>query len=122
MDPTENIHRLSPPGCKVLFDWGLETELREHAVVGEGFMLYQCESCLQLLLIYAKTKGSIDNPKEGHSGGGCFGSSSCPSPRMTESLIYAGRNLWDAELLKEARGDFLQMRVCIFCLSRKHIN
>ncbi|KAJ7657378.1 hypothetical protein DFH06DRAFT_1328190 [Mycena polygramma] len=33
--------RLPPNGCKVLFDWGLESEIRENAVVGEGFMLYK---------------------------------------------------------------------------------
>jgi hypothetical protein len=40
------IDRLSPNGCKVLFDWGLENEVRENAVVGEGFMMYTCESQL----------------------------------------------------------------------------
>ncbi|KAJ7926409.1 hypothetical protein B0H13DRAFT_2653845 [Mycena leptocephala] len=35
--------RLSPNGCKVLFDWGLENEVRENAVVGEGFMMYTYE-------------------------------------------------------------------------------
>ncbi|KAJ7159060.1 hypothetical protein C8R43DRAFT_1105536 [Mycena crocata] len=35
--------RIPPNGCKVLFDWGLETEIRENAVVGEGFMIYTYE-------------------------------------------------------------------------------
>ncbi|KAJ7039389.1 hypothetical protein C8F04DRAFT_1086640 [Mycena alexandri] len=35
--------RLPPNGCKILFDWGLEAELRANAVVGEGFTVYKYE-------------------------------------------------------------------------------
>ncbi|KAJ7812384.1 hypothetical protein B0H14DRAFT_2377620, partial [Mycena olivaceomarginata] len=33
--------RLPPNGCKILFDWGLEAEIRANAVVGEGFTVYK---------------------------------------------------------------------------------
>ncbi|KAJ7204236.1 hypothetical protein C8J57DRAFT_1542344 [Mycena rebaudengoi] len=33
--------RVPPNGCKILCDWGLEAELREHAVVGRGFTVYK---------------------------------------------------------------------------------
>ncbi|KAF8207946.1 hypothetical protein K438DRAFT_1575465, partial [Mycena galopus ATCC 62051] len=35
--------RLPPNGCKILFDWGLEAEIRANAVVGEGFTVYKYE-------------------------------------------------------------------------------
>ncbi|KAF7323836.1 FAD-binding-3 domain-containing protein [Mycena kentingensis (nom. inval.)] len=35
--------RLPPNGCKVLFDWGLEEEIRKHAVVGKGFTVWKYE-------------------------------------------------------------------------------
>ncbi|KAJ7831474.1 hypothetical protein B0H13DRAFT_2289250 [Mycena leptocephala] len=70
--------RLSPNGCKVLFDWGLENEVRENAVVGEGFMMYPYEP-----------KGKESGPD------------------------YFGLSIWDHELLMEARGDFLLMRMAI---------
>ncbi|KAJ7174615.1 hypothetical protein C8R46DRAFT_1347724 [Mycena filopes] len=40
--PTGGV-RLPPNGCKILFDWGLEAEIRANAVVGEGFMVYKYE-------------------------------------------------------------------------------
>ncbi|KAJ7616434.1 hypothetical protein FB45DRAFT_1034752 [Roridomyces roridus] len=33
--------RLPPNGCKILFDWGLEAEIRSNAVVGSGFTVYK---------------------------------------------------------------------------------
>ncbi|KAF7335706.1 FAD-binding-3 domain-containing protein [Mycena venus] len=36
--------RVPPNGCKVLFDLGLEAEIRENAVVGEGLMMYTYNS------------------------------------------------------------------------------
>ncbi|KAJ7502600.1 hypothetical protein B0H11DRAFT_2274728 [Mycena galericulata] len=33
--------RLPPNGCKILFDWGLEDEIRAKAVVGAGFTVYK---------------------------------------------------------------------------------
>ncbi|KAJ7319085.1 hypothetical protein DFH08DRAFT_394574 [Mycena albidolilacea] len=38
--PTGGV-RLPPNGCKILFDWGLEAEIRADAVVGEGFTVYK---------------------------------------------------------------------------------
>ncbi|KAJ7354396.1 hypothetical protein DFH08DRAFT_854755 [Mycena albidolilacea] len=38
--PTGGV-RLPPNGCKILFDWGLEAEIRANAVVGEGFTVYK---------------------------------------------------------------------------------
>ncbi|KAJ7429388.1 hypothetical protein B0H11DRAFT_2409446 [Mycena galericulata] len=66
--------RVPPNGCKILSDWGLEAEIRDNAVVGEGFMFRKCKS------------------------------------RSLEFVHLAAVNLWDPELLAEARGDFLQMR------------
>ncbi|KAJ7166045.1 hypothetical protein C8R46DRAFT_293641 [Mycena filopes] len=40
--PTGGV-RLPPNGCKILFDWGLEAEIRANAVVGEGFTVYKYE-------------------------------------------------------------------------------
>ncbi|KAJ7090826.1 hypothetical protein B0H15DRAFT_246586 [Mycena belliarum] len=60
-------------GCKVLFDWGLEAELRDSAVVGDGLMFHKY--------------GDTNEPPE-----------------------YIGLSLWHPELLRDARGDFLQMR------------
>ncbi|KAJ6603718.1 hypothetical protein B0H10DRAFT_2079058 [Mycena sp. CBHHK59/15] len=33
--------RLAPNGCKVLFDWGLEAEIKAKSVIGAGFTLYK---------------------------------------------------------------------------------
>ncbi|KAJ6573487.1 hypothetical protein DFH09DRAFT_388963 [Mycena vulgaris] len=35
--------RVPPNGCKILFDWGLETEVRKNALAGEGLMFYKYE-------------------------------------------------------------------------------
>ncbi|KAJ7730978.1 hypothetical protein DFH07DRAFT_945262 [Mycena maculata] len=67
--------RVSPSGCKILFDWGLEAETRARSVLSEGFAVYK-----------------YDN-------GG-------KSPRRE----FIGVNLWNQELLAEARGGFLQLR------------
>ncbi|KAJ7661458.1 hypothetical protein DFH06DRAFT_374060 [Mycena polygramma] len=40
--PTGGV-RLPPNGCKILFDWGLEAEIRANAIVGEGFTVYRYE-------------------------------------------------------------------------------
>ncbi|KAK7043476.1 FAD-binding-3 domain-containing protein [Favolaschia claudopus] len=40
--PTGGL-RLPPNGCKILFDWGLEAEIRANAVVGQGFTVYKYE-------------------------------------------------------------------------------
>ncbi|KAJ7750921.1 hypothetical protein DFH07DRAFT_826956 [Mycena maculata] len=67
--------RVPPNGCKVLFDWGLETDLRAGSVVGNGFLIFKYDH----------------QGKE--SGRDCI-----------------GLNLWDPQLLVDARGDFLHMR------------
>ncbi|KAJ6483920.1 hypothetical protein C8R45DRAFT_999728 [Mycena sanguinolenta] len=38
--PTGGV-RLPPNGCKILFDWGLEEEIRANSVVGEGFTVHK---------------------------------------------------------------------------------
>ncbi|KAK6977622.1 FAD-binding-3 domain-containing protein [Favolaschia claudopus] len=70
--PTGGV-RLPPNGCKILFDWGLEAQIRAHAIVGEGFTVYKYEG--------------TDSGRD-----------------------YLGTNRWDPELLRESRGDFLQIR------------
>ncbi|KAJ7140894.1 hypothetical protein C8R44DRAFT_238342 [Mycena epipterygia] len=72
--PTGGV-RLPPNGCKILFDWGLEAEIRANAIVGAGFTVYKYDD---------------KNEESGRD--------------------YIGTNLWDPELLSDARGDFLQMR------------
>ncbi|KAJ7687821.1 hypothetical protein B0H17DRAFT_1135994 [Mycena rosella] len=33
--------RIPPNGCKILFDWGLETQIRANAAIGAGFAVYR---------------------------------------------------------------------------------
>ncbi|KAJ7128760.1 hypothetical protein C8R43DRAFT_1210140 [Mycena crocata] len=77
--PEYHPEQLPPNGFKVLSDWGLGAQIKEKAVVGDGFKVY-------------KYQGNT-------SGRDCLGT-----------------HLWPPELLEDARGSFLQMRVRDFLL------
>jgi hypothetical protein len=115
------MDRLPPNGCKVLFDWGLETEIRENAVVGEGFMIYNCKYRFIRLHLRIELKEAQMIPK-GRSLAGITSVSHrrfASDRQLININLSIGLNLWDPELLVEARGDFLQMRVRIpFYLQR----